>query len=60
MTVPTKVVIHIRNVRFLYFEGSSPVSATGDEIKYGQDERDEEISGSWRNFEVVSRYQLQL
>jgi len=38
---------------FLYFEGSSPISATGFEIKYGQDERAEEISGSGRNFEVV-------
>ena len=54
MTVPTEVFVHIKkNVHFSYFKGSSPISATGVEIKYGQDERDEEISVSGRNFEVV-------
>jgi len=60
MTVPTEVFVQIKSVRFSYFEGSSPISATGVEIKYGQDERDEEISVSGRNFEVVLRYHLQL
>jgi len=53
MTVTTEVLVHIKNVRFSYFEGSSPISAAGVEIKYEQDERDEEISVSGRNFEAV-------